>query len=1285
MFYLRILFFLFLGVSEVLAQRVLTESVTLNWLPQSVDSKTGFTQLRLQGGLADAKGLLSWHTTRALSTYSEATVSLSNELWEPITGRLPEAEATMLTSSAQVSSKILLAAKQPQLDISIVPLRRNGQTTERLKSATLIIETRPVSLPQSFNANRSATESLLRDGAIYRFPIKADGVYKLDYNYLKTLGVSVDNIDPQTVRLLGTRGGVLPESNSIAWDDDLIELPIKIVGESDGKFNTGDYIVFYGEGPNGVKLSASSVGKSLRYEKNVYTNTNYYYIKIGGTGVAASPKRVGQAPSISESATYYTNTFTEITHYEEDKTTLLKNYNHEASGRQWFGESFRSNTNQTFQLAVPGREPNSNLLLFSGICSRNPNSASNWDFLADNQRLGSVTSATTPLGTYSNVARYDTFVNRFTLGSTGASVAIALNLIRTSSASEGWLDYVSLNYRRLCSTASAANGFIVVRDVNSIGSSTQPVVSAFQFSEPATVWNVTNLSTIGEVTPTNNEYRTKSSGELPKLVAFSEAAIKTPEAGDGAAVANQNLHALEVPNAVIITHPNFILEAYRLAEHRRTHSNMQIHVVTTTQVFNEFSSGRPDPTAIRNFCKMFYDRNTNEKFKYLLLFGDASYDYRSIEIAANKNANLVPTYQRFNGLEPLESFGTDDYFALLDNNEGFDCVGLSDIGVGRLPINTAADATNMVNKIIYYDKNPNTLRDWRLRVGLVADDEDGGYFVTGNESMASLLLQNRSEYNVVKLYADAYSQVSSSAGARYPSCTQDLLANLDRGIFAINYFGHGGYDGWAQERLFSNTNIADLKNKDGLPLFITGTCGFAPFDNPNVDNGGEKLINDKDAGAIALLSTSRPVFANTGNSVGESAMKQMFPTHNTDPGTLGDLQRRIKIDLGSFNADNRKFILLGDPTMRLAYPEQTIVTEKINNTDFTLNPTDSATISALQRVTISGYVANAAGQPDETFNGIVYPSIYDKVQLQKTLNNDANSNVITFPSQKEIIFKGRADVKNGRFSFSFVVPRDIRYNLAFSKISYYAQNNNDRDAASAFTRLKVGGTSATPVVDNQKPIVRLFLNDSTFVSGGTTTNTPKIYALLADDNGINTAGGIGHDINAILDDLQAQSFSLNDYYESSLNTSLRGSVNYQLSKLTEGKHTLYLKAWDVSGNSGEDKIEFIVSSSAANAIRHLFNYPNPFTTNTQFQFEHSLPGQNIDVQVQIFTSSGKLIKTLHHNTTPNGFRVTDIQWNGLDEYGDQLARGTYLYKVNVKSPEGQTLANSEFQKLVILK
>ena len=706
-------------------------------------------------------------------------------------------------------------------------------------------------------------------------------------------------------------------------------------------------------------------------------------------------------------------------------------------------------------------------------------------------------------------------------------------------------------------------------------------------------------------------------------------------------------------------------------------------VVTTDQVYNEFSSGSPDPTAIRDFVKMYYDKFKNipsDKPKYLLLFGDASYDYKDRLL---NNTNFVPAYQNNISLDILSTYTTDDFFGFLDDKEDINSASLInylDIGIGRVPAKNPGEATNFVDKVVAYF-NPLSFGPWRNNLTFIADDEDQNLHLQDMEIVTNTVSTAAAVFDKQKIYLDAYRQESGSGGSSYPLVNQAINNQVLNGTLIWNFAGHGGPRRLAEETILDQDIVNSWKNANRLPLFITATCDFAPFDNPLIHSLGENILVRPKTGAIALMTTTRVVFAFSNRIMNNNYLQIALQADaNGRYRSLGDAVKDAKnytYQTSSDITNNRKFTLLGDPAVTLAYPVLKTQPVKING--IPVATTD--TLSAAEKITIEGEVRDVQGNLLTGFNGNVYPTVFDKPQNVNTLGNDATSPPTSFSAQTNILFKGKASVTGGKFSFSFKVPKDINYQFGNGKLSLYAENGIS-DGNGYFTGFIVGGSGGDIDNDKEGPVIKPFLNDEKFVNGGISNETPVLIVKLTDSSGINTSGtGIGHDLVATLDDDENQFFILNDFFQGELNSYQQGRVSFQLPELEPGPHRLKVKAWDVLNNSSEAILEFIVENDEELQLSHVLNYPNPFTTRTQFWFEHNKPGLDLQVRIQIFTVTGRVIKTFQKTINTVGNRSSELEWDGRDEYGDKVGKGVYLYKLSVTAPN--KLRKEKIEKLVL--
>ncbi|MBK7874070.1 MAG: type IX secretion system sortase PorU [Saprospiraceae bacterium] len=1290
-FTLSFLLLVFIGS---LAANPYSLNISLEWSDKPVSISVGgisYQTWQFKGAvLSDEYPTLPW-VIRDLpvNAYGDLVVEIVNARYEAL-----DWQATLddkfLSESLNFITSVEKQRNTYNAKVSFVPIVRHGSSYERLVEAELHITHIP-KIDIRPRGPQNVTVSLLNDGDIYKFAVEETGMYKLTYDFLKNkLGISnLDNIDPRTIKLYGNGGGILPTFIGDERIDDLEENHILIVGEADGKFDAADYILFYGE--NADKWGHDTVNQEFNLQKNIYDTKNYYFIKINpGNG-----QRIQNQESLSTTA-YTSTTFNDFARLEQEKVNLLYDWGvrtskSQGSGQKFYGDWFRTAREYTYD----------NLFSFPNIVSSVPAKIKAEMMLRATRSSGFTLEINGQPFTSSFAGSV------YVLSGEGDNETSYANLARLNDAavlsnetinakvrypypsggedgSEGWLDFIQINVRRQLIMSGSQMAF---RDAETL----QYPNASFQIENANNnlfIWDISN-----PLKPKNQEFNLNgatlnfgtATNTLKTFVAFDKNFnFPTPEAIGK--IPNQNLHSLDNIDLLIVYHADFEGEAQRLADHRANHSGLLVALARIDQIYNEFSSGRQDPTAIRDLAKMLYDRSS--RFKHLLLFGDGSFDPKNIH---GNGGNFIPVYEA-ESTNPIFAFPSDDYFGILNGTQANNALaGELNIGVGRLPVKTMEEAQTVVNKIIKYDTAPDALSDWRNRMVFVADDEDSNRHLLDANEIADKVRNNFRFLNVDKIYLDAFPQVAASGGDRFPEAKAELNRSVFKGVLAVTYLGHGGEKGWAQERVLEISDIVNWDNSNQLPLFITATCSFTGYDNPTFTTAGEETLLNARGGAIALMTTVRAVYADQNASLTEATLDQIFTRDNSKYMSLGEVMQRAKNSFtnSSIVTNSRKYSLIGDPSMYLAIPEYNVQTTRINGQDISTARTD--TIRALQRVTVEGIITDLNGQQLNDFNGIIYPTVFDKKATVATLAQDAGSNPTTFTVQRNVIFKGRASVTNGAFQFTFVVPRDINYQFGEGKISYYGANESAMtDAAGSYEKVIIGGAS-TGLSDDQGPQIEVFMNTKDFVFGGITNASPNLLVTLQDENGINIVGNsIGHDLEAVLDGDTQNSFLLNDFYESDLDDYKSGSVRYPLFDLAEGLHEIRVTAWDVANNAAQGYTEFFVTSSGEIALEHVLNYPNPFTDRTCFQFDHNMAGQQLDIMIQIFTISGRLVKTLEKNMLSDGaLRLSDcIEWDGRDDYGDRLARGVYLYKVKVRANVNGASGikgESDFEKLVILK
>ncbi len=1214
--------------------------------------------------------------------YMQIDAYIQDDIYAP----LCDEETSILEQSGfkpETEIKLILKhktiKKERYSDLVFIPVRINSSNNnyEKLISCTVGII---VSFSDSdyeediVSKSQKTTQSVLASGKFYKISATQPGIYRLTSQNLTAMGIDVSAINPKNARIYGNGGQMLPEANSESRIDDLFENSIYVYGEDDGSFDANDYILFYAAGPHSWKFD--TVLNEYKHTVNIYNDKSYYFITFDkGPG-----KRIQEYDFLSQTPSITTNIFLDKAFHENNLYNLIK------SGKQWYGELFDLNLNQSFSFSFP------NFLSDSSSVFRIHMAARATSFTSAKITIGSFSDyilfSAISGGSTSDFAKPASEVMRVNLSHSNATVNISYDKKGISDA-KAWLRNITVNtWRKLVMHGNQMhfqNPYI-----NDAGNY---VKYNIQITNPIIVWDIT---TPLEPSVARGNY----SGGLfyfiteaqnnKEFIAHTGFSYYTPSFEY--VVANQNLHSLPQKDYIIVAHPLFVEQANRLKNFHENNSGLSCIVVTPQQIYNEFSSGSQDISAIRDFVKMFYDRATDfdELPEYLLLFGRASYDYKN---RISENTNFVPVFQTFESLSPVKSYSSDDFFGLLDFSEGYNCNGNLDISIGRFPVSTKQQAEDAVNKIFRYHEKTNlysfqqacnfiklvpNLADWRNIVTFISDDEDNNLHFNQIEQLSDSLAERYKHLNIDKIHLDAYPQTSTPAGERAPAVNEAINRRVQLGALIINFAGHGGELGWTHERILEISDINSWENLYSMPLFITGTCEFSRFDDPDRVAAGEMVFTNPKGGGIALYTTTRLAFSNQNFNFNRSIYKTAFEKTNDIYPTIGEIFSFAKVDNNSAEG-LRNFTLFGDPAMRLVYPENIVITTHINEQQAGINPD---TISAYDFVTIKGHIENITGDTLKDFNGIISPIVFDKPSKLITLATNPQSYPSVFYLQKNIIYKGKANVTDGEFSFSFYVPKDINYAYGLGKISYYAENG-ETDATGYFNKFYIGGSSDNIVYDYTGPEIRLFLNDTTFVNGNTTDENPILIALLSDSSGINTTGiSIGHDIIAVLD-YSNDIIVLNDYYESDLNSYTSGKVVYPFYNLKEGFHSLYLKAWDIFNNSSDAILTFYVVSSAKSIINNLFNYPNPFSDYTDFLFEHNQSCSPYNIKIDIYNSFGVHVAQIQAEQETLGYKSDPLRWYARTDTGASLPAGIYVYTLTLTSCEN--IIAKKTSKLIILK
>ncbi|MDO4727843.1 MAG: type IX secretion system sortase PorU [Bacteroidota bacterium] len=1265
-----------------------TETIIINW-EKNTRTYSNSSQLKIPYFQED-KLHYNPSTEQLLFVYTKPitkaiSYSIENIVYEDIT-EVALGDLNKKTILEHINSKQFVNNSRGEqfITIEFSPIIKQNNSYKRVKSFEIIPKNTPLHSQknQSIATIPTISNSVLAQGDWYKFYVEHSGVYKITKNFIQSLGMNLSGIDPRKIKIYGNGGRMLPLVNNQEYPFDLTENAIMLIGQEDNSFDDNDYILFYAQGIDTYNDESDT-------HINLYSDKSYYYITTEGS---QNGKRISPITEPTGNASVTTSEFDDYIYHEKD----LTNFAH--VGRKWFGETFNVQNEYNFDFNIPNLVHNSaiELIVKTGLETK---PAASFTVYANGANLGNINYST--LGAQSEtLGRFASLSSHFTSGSDNVSVRIRFNNNGIPTA-RGYLDYIALKTKRYLRGYGKQFHFSLDDSANNLG------IIEYQLSNAANInqiWEVTDIYNVRyKQNNGQHNFSLKSNmGELKKFIALDMNDLYTPLKENYSKVNNQNIKGTIfydnqgnfVDIDYVIVTPNYMItQAEKLAHFHRTNSNLSVKVIPLELIYEEFSSGKQDIGAIRNLMRYIYHNasSADKRIKYLNLFGDASYDFKD---RIPNNTNIVPIFQLYDHFATsvgLWTYCSDDYFACMDDTEGninSSSYDKADFAVGRILASSPEQAEQMVQKIINYH-DLKSYDSWRNNLTLIADDvdvySDHTLQLKLNE-LADAIQTNKPAFNINKIYLDSYVQETASGGARYPQVRTDIINAFEAGSLIFNYLGHGGEEGLAHERIFEKSDAQNLNNQFKYPIFITVTCEFTKFDNPLHPTAGEYVYWNPKAGAVGMITTTRTVGIGVAQNFNLMLGQSLFSYgmfSNTPYPTLGEALRLAKNQITS---GTRMIACVGDPALEIAIPKPKITITHINNVpiaDFT------EPIQALSQVNLKGIVSDNNDNMLSDYNGLISIEVFDKNTNRSTLGNDGVSlsgNLITmdFNILGETIFRGKATVNNGNFSIDFVVPRDIKIPVGHGRISLYSKKNNEKENQMGYSEnILFGGINQNAPLDNTPPTVKLYMNDSSFISGGITNNSPTLLAILEDENGINTLGGIGHDIIAILDNDTMNPLILNDYYQSEVDTYKKGKVSYPLRNLSPGMHTLTFKAWDVYNNLITSEIQFMVVGSESIELRNVLNYPNPFTTYTEFWFSHNKPLEPLDVQIQVFTITGKVVWTKNQTILTEGFLSKDIIWNGQDNFGNKLAKGVYVYKLTVKSNLSNKKAE-KIEKLVIL-
>lgn len=1163
-------------------------------------------------------------------------------------------EVETLADTFRISLHKAVSRKRGSFDISVYPFAKKGDKVVKLLSLKPSVKITTAMMPSRRMDNavsRYADHSILATGKWVKIAVEEAGVYQLTPQFLSSAGFNT----PANVKVYGYGGEVIEESKIHLMQDDLNE--VATYRKENGT------ILFYARGTRSRSWNTKTKSATVfNHRNNTYALQSYYFITESSD---TTPMAIETEDAPTPSAVH-TTTFIDHAVIDNDKFSF---YN---SGRRFFDSyDFASGSTKDFAFKLPGIVPNSKSVV-SVAFATSGTSASTLSVEANDSTLGTISFS--PIGQYENAK-----VSSRTFSNVVLKEDSKFTLKHNRNANiSGRVDYISVSYpRQLALTDNSLNFRFVNKesgnqtitfDLSNAGNDTEiwRVTSPASITKVKTIANGTTLTGSVECQPAINEFvAVNTSATYPAPTIIGE-------------VENQDLHALRDINLVIIipTSGKLKAQAQRLADAHLTYDSITSVVVTADKVYNEFSSGTPDASAYRRFMKMLYDRADNDSKapQSLLLFGSGFWDNRMVTTALKKYSpdDYLLCYESDNSNSRTDSYVFEDYFGLLDDGEGERPLKeKTDIGVGRLPFDNASDAKQMVDKLIDYMSN-RYAGPWKNTICMMGDDGDNNIHMNDTKNVYQNFEKKNPDYHIKKIFWGAYPQEVSSTGKSFPAVNAEIHKQVTNGALVINYTGHAAPYSLSHEQVLRLTDFASFSTNKN-PLWFTAGCDVSPFDQNEECLGVTSLLN-KRGGSIGWVTTTRTVYSTQNQRINRFFMEHLLSTPKDGvPISVGEALRKAKnayvaaISTMRDSINNAHYVLLGDPALRLRTPYYKTVVDSFNGNEV---GEANDTIKAGSIITVTGHVENQDGQVVEDFNGKVSATVFDNLEtITCTIYDSGTEKPFTYTDRTKTIYSGSDSVRNGRFEFRFPVPVDINYSNESGRIDIYAINEDySKEAHGKFEDFYVGGTYQQGSTDTLGPDIALFLNSEEFKDGDVVNETPMLLAFIQDESGINATGsGIGHDITAIIDNKEAYTFSLNNYYVSSIGDYTSGSVSYLLPRLETGEHTLLFRAWDVMNNPSVKEIRFKVEEGISPTIFD-FTVKGPVRSNAVFQLSTDRMQSVLNITIDVFDLTGRKVwsKT---DISESDTNIYHVPWD-LRSADGSITAGVYIAQASVAYGDG---------------
>lgn len=1120
---------------------------------------------------------------------------------------------------------------------------------------------------QAFDLTHYADTSRLATGKWVKVAVNETGIHQITASDASKWGFN----DLSKVRVFGFGGAPMNDTLRTTIPDDLPQVPV---------LRTGDRILFYAKGP--LTWKWSNYYQNYLQQQHPYATQGFYFITEDNSLSDRTPDK----SSITPTGATVVNTFNERTYHEEE---LI---NPGETGRVLLGEDFTSTNSQSFKFTLDGLVDGSTVNVVTRFAAKTLNANSSMSFKYNGNNIAGITNIPAITASDPNHYHYNavSVAKEFEISGT-KDLTYTVTYSPAGNVILARLDYITVNYQRTLDLAGKSS---LAFGLKSNGD------SQFELNGTSSNTHVWDVTSDAPVEMNLNVEGNKARFSLPdtqrrELIAFSESGT-FPSPSFAANIDNQSIHGSDIPDMIILAPSEYLTQAHQLAALHEEVDSMRVMVLDHNKVFNEFSSGTPDIAAYRMLCKYFYDRGTDKKghkLGYLLLLGNGYCDNRQMTNAgkAQKYPKLL-VWESVDSEDEKKSYTSDDFFAYLQDNSTMgtnynitDNRGKLAIAVGRIPARSATDASIMVNKIIKYVTQAD-YGNWKNSMLNVADNEDdnGSNHWTHGEDVIQTVKENGGQNtNFNRVFLDNFEEKSDGSGSKFPDARKKMFKTLTEGALWWNYCGHGGPSGWTNDGLLVTSDIENKLFYSHQPILFAATCEFSRHDGTN-PSGGENMLVNPNGGCVAMICPPRLVYMSDNRFLNITAAHKMYSRDsNGQIMRLGDLLVYAKNNTKDGRDNSLRYHLYGDPAMRPAMPQLNAVIDKING--LAVDPEDMPVFEARQTMEITGHIENLAGEKKTDFNGLIESTLFDCEKSVSFIGS--NDKVYTYEEHQNKLALNVNRVNNGEFSFNITIPSEVTVsydNYRPSLVSLYAYDNEHKlEATGSCDDFYIYGYDETVEADTIGPdISYIGLNSINFKDGDNVNESPLFIASVSDESGINfSSAGIGHNMTLVLDGSTTLSDVSSYYTAVEAENGSAGTINYALSNLSNGHHTLKLKVWDVFNNSSEKTISFNVMSGLKPEIDEIKAFPNPASTSTTFLVTHNRPEATVTITIEVFNLMGQRVWSTTQSGRSSMFSSFPITWNLSDYNGSRLARGIYLYRATISNDGHQE--SSKTKKLAI--